>query len=375
MGRDAKQSIQTVHIREVQVSDAPRMLALMKRLDHETAFMLYEPGERRTTVSEQAETLRWFVEAEAHGMWVAVQGDELVGFTLARGNTNRRNRHVASCVIGVLQSASGQGLGQRLLQTLEAWAQERGVSRLELTVMAHNVPARALYRKQGFTEEGVRRQALQVDGVWVDEIYLAKRLKPALRFSCHTGEELLPHVADLARLRMRVFRDFPYLYVGDQAYEENYLHTYIQAPDSVVVLAWSGTAIVGASTGIPLSAETPEVQAPFVTDISQRYPVAETFYCGESVLLPAYRGLGAGVAFFEHRETHARALGYRWICFCAVQRPADHPQRPADYVPLDAFWHKRGYRKVPDLHTTFDWQEIGEAQASPKPMTFWVKML
>lgn len=365
----------TFHIREVQVSDAPRVLALMEGLDRETAFMLYEPGERRTTVREQAETLQWFVEADSHGMWVAVQGDELVGFILARGNRNRRSRHGVSCVIGVLQSASGQGLGQRLLQTLEAWAQKRGVTRLELTVMAHNAPARALYRKQGFAEEGVRRQALQVEGVWVDEIYMAKLLKPTLRFSCHTGEELQPYVVDLARLRMRVFRDFPYLYVGDQAYEENYLHTYIQAPDSVVVLAWSGATLVGASTGTPLSAETPEVQAPFVTDASQRYPVAETFYCGESVLLPAYRGLGAGVAFFEYREAHARALGYRWICFCAVQRPEDHPQRPSDYVPLDAFWHKRGYCKEPSLQTTFDWQEIGEAQASPKPMTFWVKAL
>lgn len=201
---------------------------------------------------------------------------------------------------------------------------------------------------------------------------MKKREPFPLRFSTHTGDELISHLADLARLRMQVFRDFPYLYAGDQAYEEAYLRTYLETPESIVVLAWAGDQIVGASTGTLLKAETAEVQAPFV---KQHYPITEIFYCGESVLLPAYRGLGAGVAFFEYREAHARRLGYRQSCFCAVQRAENHPQRPADYVPLNAFWQKRGYTQVPLLATTFSWQEVGEVEATPKPMVFWWKAL
>ena len=56
-----------------------------------------------------------------------------------------------------------------------------------------------------------------------------------------------------------------------------------------------------------------------------------------------------------------------------MERPADHPLRPADYVPLDDFWGKRGYRRRADLRTTLAWQDIGEAGETGKPMSFWLK--
>jgi GNAT superfamily N-acetyltransferase len=194
-----------------------------------------------------------------------------------------------------------------------------------------------------------------------------------LKLERWSGEALKQFIPDLARLRIEVFRDWPYLYDGDLAYEENYLKTYIEAPNSVIVLAFDGDQVVGASTGIPLIHETDEVKLPF---IDNGYNIDTIFYCGESVLLSQYRGQGAGVAFFEHREAHAREIGGMEIsCFCGVQRPDEHPRRPADYVPLDNFWRKRGYEKNEALNTTFDWKEIDEDTESAKPMTFWLKDL
>jgi GNAT superfamily N-acetyltransferase len=194
-----------------------------------------------------------------------------------------------------------------------------------------------------------------------------------LKLERWSGEALKQFIPDLARLRIEVFRDWPYLYDGDLAYEENYLKTYIEAPNSVIVLAFDGDHVVGASTGIPLIHETDEVKQPF---IDNGYNIDTIFYCGESVLLSQYRGQGAGVAFFEHREAHAREIGGMEIsCFCGVQRPDEHPRRPADYVPLDNFWRKRGYEKNEALNTTFDWKEIDEDTESAKPMTFWLKDL
>lgn len=188
-----------------------------------------------------------------------------------------------------------------------------------------------------------------------------------------SGEALNQYIPELAQLRIQVFRDFPYLYDGDTDYEARYLQTYIEAPDSVIVLAFDGDKVVGASTGIPLKYETDEVKAPF---IKAGIDVDSVFYCGESVLLSKYRGQGAGVAFFDHREAHARELGgYEYSCFCGVQRPDDHPRRPAGFKPLDNFWRKRGYEKHPELHTTFSWKELDEDHESPKPMTFWMKKL
>jgi GNAT superfamily N-acetyltransferase len=188
-----------------------------------------------------------------------------------------------------------------------------------------------------------------------------------------SGEALNQFIPELARLRIEVFRDFPYLYDGDPDYEARYLQTYIEAPDSVIVLAFDGDKVIGASTGIPLRYETDEVKAPF---IKAGIDVDSVFYCGESVLLSQYRGKGAGVAFIEHREQHAQELGgYEFSCFCGVQRPEDHPRRPSGYKPLDNFWRKRGYEKHPELNTTFSWKELDEEHESPKPMTFWMKKL
>ncbi len=188
-----------------------------------------------------------------------------------------------------------------------------------------------------------------------------------------TGEQLTSRLPDLARLRTVVFRAFPYLYAGSAAYEERYLATYAAAEGSVIVGAFDGERVVGSATGLPLAREPEGVKAPFA---AHGFDVERVFYFGESVLLPEYRGGGVGVRFFEEREAHARALGgFEFATFCGVVRPADHPRRPAGYVPLDAFWRRRGYAPVPGLVGKIAWQDLDEAGESEKPMQFWLKRL
>ena len=67
-----------------------------------------------------------------------------------------------------------------------------------------------------------------------------------------TGEALAAALEDVARLRIRVFRDFPYLYDGDADYERDYLRAY-QSPGAVVVAAMDGDRVVGAATGAPMA--------------------------------------------------------------------------------------------------------------------------
>jgi GNAT superfamily N-acetyltransferase len=194
-----------------------------------------------------------------------------------------------------------------------------------------------------------------------------------LRYARFCGAEIASQFDALARLRMEVFRAFPYLYKGDLAYEMAYLKTYSEAPRSLLFAVFDGLAMVGATTCIPLIDETPEVQKPFLETGMHLHQI---FYFGESILLPAYRNRGLGHRFFEEREAHAASFGnYALTCFCAVERPRDHALRPADHRPLDGFWMQRGYEKAPQLRSEFDWQDIGEATSTLKQMVYWTRHL
>ncbi len=193
------------------------------------------------------------------------------------------------------------------------------------------------------------------------------------RIETVTGSQLTPHLGDLARLRITVFRAFPYLYEGDEAYEREYLATYAKTPGAAVILARDDERVIGAATCLPLAAETENVKTPFR---ARGLDPARFFYFGESVLLPHYRGQGIGVAFFAAREAHAmRVSDADFATFCAVIRPPDHQARPADHVPLDAFWRKRGYAPSPTLSCTMRWREVGAAAESEHRLGFWMKSL
>ena len=186
-----------------------------------------------------------------------------------------------------------------------------------------------------------------------------------------TGDAVGAVLDDLARLRIAVFRDWPYLYDGDLAYERDYLRAY-QSPGAVVVAAYDGTRMIGAATGAPMEDHAGDFAAAFA---GRPEPLEQIFYCAESVLLPQYRGHGLGHAFFDGREAQARALGRRYSAFCRVVRPQDHPLHPHDYRPLDGFWRKRGYAPLPGVVAEFEWKDIGQDAPSRKPLQFWMREL
>jgi GNAT superfamily N-acetyltransferase len=191
-----------------------------------------------------------------------------------------------------------------------------------------------------------------------------------LRLQNFHGSELEPHLDALGALRIAVFREYPYLYDGSLEYERDYLRVYLRSAGSLVVLAFDGDRVVGATTCLPMVDEGPEFQEAFV---KAGYDISTICYFGESILLPEYRGHGIGKEFFTRREAQVQKLGLKLSTFCAVDRPAHHPLRPAGYRPLDDFWCSQGYAKHPDLQATFVWKEIGEEVESPKTLTFWVK--
>ena len=186
-----------------------------------------------------------------------------------------------------------------------------------------------------------------------------------------TGADLAGVLPALARLRITVFRDFPYLYDGDAAYEADYLAGFAAAEGAVIVVARDGAEIVGAATAAPLAAQDEAWRAPLA---AAGLDIARTFYFGESVLRGEYRGQGIGHAFFDHREAQARAHGATHAAFCSVIRAADHPARPSGHRPLDTFWYGRSYAPLAGVTAWFDWKTVGGGDERHE-LQYWTRQL
>ena len=192
----------------------------------------------------------------------------------------------------------------------------------------------------------------------------------SLTYRTLRGAEVSGVLDTVARLRIEVFRDWPYLYDGDLAYERAYLAGFGESAGSVVVVAEDGGRIVGAATGAPMEDHAGEFGAALPgRDLSR------IFYCAESVLLPDWRGQGAGHAFFDRREDAARAMGRAWSVFCSVIRPADHPLRPEGARNLAPFWRGRGYRPVEGAVARFAWKDLDMDEETEKRLQVWEKRL
>ena len=159
--------------RTPSADEADRFWELTDRLDHETNYMLYAPGERPKDLSAAAALLRDAAEGGDFFL-VAEAGGRMIGYISAQRGRMHRIAHSAYIVVGILRDHRGQGIGAEFFKRLDAWAEEKKITRLELTVICENEAAKRLYLKSGFQIEGVKRNSVCVDGRYLDEYYMAK---------------------------------------------------------------------------------------------------------------------------------------------------------------------------------------------------------
>jgi RimJ/RimL family protein N-acetyltransferase len=162
-----------VRIRAAVPRDAAALLDLKRLLDLQTSFMMFEPGERDSTVQDLARELGRAAGSPNSVVLVAELDGELAGYVELSGGAHRRSRATAYVVMGVRAQSAGRGIGAALLRRAKDWGSAHGLHRLELTVMVHNSRAIRLYERMGFSVEGRRAECLLIDGQFVDELTMA----------------------------------------------------------------------------------------------------------------------------------------------------------------------------------------------------------
>ena len=159
--------------RKLSKMDAERFWEMMNQLDYETKYMLYEPGERKKNLPRM-EALIQNSEQGENFLLAAEEDNRIVGYISAEKGGLNRIAHSAYIVVGILKDYRGKGIGTEFFKQLDIWADEKKITRLELTVICENEVAKHLYEKNGFEVEGIKRKSVFVDGNYLDEFYMAK---------------------------------------------------------------------------------------------------------------------------------------------------------------------------------------------------------
>lgn len=182
------------------------------------------------------------------------------------------------------------------------------------------------------------------------------------------GQQAKEFCSHIAHMRDTMFKEYPYLYKASS--EEEFLETYFNCPDALLLGVFDGPDIVGFSSSIPLKYEPKELTEPFVT---LGHNINDYFYIGVVMIHPSYRGQGLLRSFFEYHEDKARNEGYAFTCFITVKRADDHPCKPVDYKSLDPVWRHFGYELMNDLEVNFAWMRVDTQREMDNAHAVWSK--
>lgn len=188
-----------------------------------------------------------------------------------------------------------------------------------------------------------------------------------------TGTKIKPFLAEVAKLRMKIFREYPYFYEGDMEYERQYLERYVNSPDAILLVAQDeNSRIIGASTGNSFAREVDEITLPFREN---GWDLDEVYYFAESVLLQEWRGKGLGKEFMERRTAFAKKNPkIKYLAFCGIERGPEYPV-PENYNSPEFLWQKQGFIRHPELVSQFSWKDVGGREETLHPLVYWVKEL
>jgi L-amino acid N-acyltransferase YncA len=159
-----------IEIRQIREEDIESFRAAIDMVAQERKYLalLQAPS-----IEQASAFVRRNIE-KGYPQLVAVSDQQVVGWCNIPPASREVMAHVGELFMGLLAEQRGQGLGERLLRASLAAADAFGYLRIELGVFASNARAASLYRKVGFVEEGTKRRAILINGVFFDEIIMAR---------------------------------------------------------------------------------------------------------------------------------------------------------------------------------------------------------
>ncbi|MCA0972422.1 GNAT family N-acetyltransferase [Halobacillus litoralis] len=165
-----------VLIRTAVAEDAEQVLDLTNEVIRTSAYLLTTEEEFKLSVETERDLLDSLLVSEGSLALVAECEGEIAGFLDFHNGRKKRNKHQGSFGMSVLPAYRGHGIGKALLQQLMHWAEGSPlIEKVSLEVFSKNRPAISLYEREGFIEEGRKREAVKLGESLYDDLLIMAR--------------------------------------------------------------------------------------------------------------------------------------------------------------------------------------------------------
>jgi RimJ/RimL family protein N-acetyltransferase len=156
-------------------ADAYRELRLEALQNHPEVYSSDYDHALSLPMAYWVERLRAGGTGDVAQMYFAAYGQELVGLCGIYRADGPRTRHSANVVsLYVRPPWRGLGIAAALVTACLDWARSHDVRIVKLGVITTNAPAIAVYERCGFRTYGTEPQAIFYDGVFYDEMLMAR---------------------------------------------------------------------------------------------------------------------------------------------------------------------------------------------------------
>ena len=158
--------------------EAEKIVAFYNRMGGESTFLSFVEDEYPLSVKEEEDYIRSLEGNANNVMFLALDGNEIVGLSTITSTHKIKSRHEGELGIVIKKKYHGQGIGTKLIRMAIDWCKGNDVTtRIHLDVSADNLTAISIYLKLGFIMEGCLKNQTLIDGIYYDTYVMGLMLK------------------------------------------------------------------------------------------------------------------------------------------------------------------------------------------------------
>jgi RimJ/RimL family protein N-acetyltransferase len=167
-----------ITIRPAQPDDSCSIINTVRSNAMERSYVLMEQ------YGKDVESEREYIsglDSRNNLLIVAEAGSDVVGCLAGlQADAGRRpeTSHILHIGLHLKEPFRGLGIGPNLLLYAIEWAGEMGFKKLEANIFTTNKRSLSMFRKAGFTEEGVRQNRIRMGRDFISEVLMGKVLSP-----------------------------------------------------------------------------------------------------------------------------------------------------------------------------------------------------